>query len=908
MIRRLSFVLVGAALVLLVLHLAGVATLRYFVERELHPALPKGTQIREIHVDPVRGAIEIRGFYLRNEGVSRIRVGRLVADVNASRLFTGQVEVERIALSDAYVLVERRPDGRFDLGLPEFGGADSEPSEGPPPDVVLDEFTIDGLTIDYRDGDLTSQAVVNKLVVGKYSLQSQSQVLPISWDLLWDGQKIEGAVEVVIEADRLEASGTLSTDPLDLERAQRLARLDPQVVGRLGFRGEMGWDGRSAKVDGTLVAPDLKYQLAARTITIDRAESPRFSLALQLEPMLSATLDLTQGVKADEWSWSGDGQRVTGREVVQLGRVTFAEGENATAEDFRLTAAHLSWQDGPRSAEVNDLDAKGRVSQPLRGEGVLPGMDLTAKSGAVRFADESAELSVEVASLDVDRLAMTAPDEGSTRGLVGMLSLGRSRVQLADQSLDIENVSLKTGGRVSTHSQQIDGDLGARGIRVQTPILSHGPLTFTAIEAGGFRLGETNGVAELTVREMALPGGREETGLQVAKINVQQASYDATAGVDIGEVEIDGLQTGVIRDQAGVWQHVMTPPEADRGGTEQGTTEPQTTAGSALPWRVGGLRMTGDNSVTVADALNPDMQPIRYRIASVTVGTLDSQRPGADTPFSLTLQPDRYSEFEIAGKVRPLDDPLFLEAEGHVQGFGLNSVNGLVANDLGHRFLTGQIDDDFTIKIENNRLEMGNQLNLSSLDVEPLPDKEGPPLGTAIALLEDRDGNIKLEVPVSGDLSDPDFRVLAALNPIIMKAVAGAAALAIQPMGSVLLVGTLLADQALKVTFEPALFDPGTTTLNADARGYLQELAAKLKEKPKLGVRLCGVYAASEREKDKKGEYTEDSEELIGRAQQRADAVRDFMKQQGVGDNQLRRCRPSLDPTDTGKPRVDIRF
>jgi hypothetical protein len=302
------------------------------------------------------------------------------------------------------------------------------------------------------------------------------------------------------------------------------------------------------------------------------------------------------------------------------------------------------------------------------------------------------------------------------------------------------------------------------------------------------------------------------------------------------------------------------------------------------------------------------MQALRYQIEKARVGSLDSEQPNVDTPFELLLRPDRYAEFQIEGVVKPLADQLFLDAEGHLYGFGLTSVNGLIANDLGHRFLEGQIDNDFSIKIASDHLDMGNQLSLATLDVEELPDKQGPPLGTAIALLEDRDSNIKLEVPVSGDLTDPDFKVLGALNPIIMKAVAGAAALAIQPLGSVLLVGGVLANQALKVTFDPAVFDAGDLQLNASARDYLDQLSGKLKEKPKLGVRVCGIYAAIERQRNKKGEYTDRPEDLLILAQQRADAVREYLKDRGVGPKQLRNCRPALDPEVDGLPRVDIRF
>ncbi len=192
--------------------------------------------------------------------------------------------------------------------------------------------------------------------------------------------------------------------------------------------------------------------------------------------------------------------------------------------------------------------------------------------------------------------------------------------------------------------------------------------------------------------------------------------------------------------------------------------------------------------------------------------------------------------------------------------------------------------------------------------MEPLEGKGGPPLGTAIALLEDRDGYVKLEVPVEGQLDDPNFRVLAALNPIIMKAVAGTAALAIQPLGSVLLVGSLVADQALKVSFNPALFEAGSTQLDPETQKYLGELAGKLKEKPKLALRICGVVVDAERQKDKKGAYLDTEEQLLEMAQQRADEVRAYMTGQGTGKKQLRSCRPQLDAKPEAKPRVDIRL
>ena len=318
--------------------------------------------------------------------------------------------------------------------------------------------------------------------------------------------------------------------------------------------------------------------------------------------------------------------------------------------------------------------------------------------------------------------------------------------------------------------------------------------------------------------------------------------------------------------------------------------------------------MSGDSYFISGDRTNPAAAPLRNRIDTLQFGEVASARPDADTPFEIAIHPDKYTQFHIKGTVRPVADPMFLDAEGQLGGLDLPRLNGYIENDLGHHFLKGQLDNRFKVKIADNQLNMENFIELHGAQVEALEGKEGPPLGTAIALLEDRDGYVKMDVPVQGQLDDPNFRVLAALNPVIMKAVAGTAALAIQPLGSVLLVGSLVADQALKVTFNPALFEPGSTELDAAAQEYLSELAAKLSEKPKLALRVCGVAVDAERRKDEKGAYLDKPEDLLETAQQRSQAVRAYLLGAGVGEKQLRSCRPSLDPKPEARPRVDIRL
>ena len=105
--------------------------------------------------------------------------------------------------------------------------------------------------------------------------------------------------------------------------------------------------------------------------------------------------------------------------------------------------------------------------------------------------------------------------------------------------------------------------------------------------------------------------------------------------------------------------------------------------------------------------------------------------------------------------MRPFAEPLYLKLEGELDGLELAQINGLVSNDLGHRFLSGQMDNRFDLLIEQQQLTMQNTLQLQDLDVQAIEGKDGPPLQTAVALLEDRNGRFELQVPVACLLEVP---------------------------------------------------------------------------------------------------------------------------------------------------------
>lgn len=908
---RLILTVGGLLLLVLVLHVAGVSMLRYLVEKELHPALPRGTYIGDVHLNLFTGSLKVENFELRNDGEVRMRFNELAVKVSPWRLVAGTLHIQEASLRQAYMRIDRREDGSFDLGLPDFAATDPQsPPDDELPDLRIDQFALERITLEYHDGEFASSAYIDAVNVGPYAILMLQQQVPVAWKLRWDGRRVEGDAEITLDGDEIAAAGGIATELLDIGRAQQLARLAPVAQGEIGYRGTFAWKSPQLELAGRLDAPQLDYVADGQRATLRGAQIPQLHVALQTAPTIDAKLMLPQPIDVAALNWQATGQ---GAEVEMLnlaGEVRFVEGRNVSTKGLVLNAGRLAWSDAARKAELRGVNLKTTLTQALDGEASLPVLSGNVSARGLDYDEKAQALSVRLGDLVIGDLALTADEGQPGRGLSANLLLGAGKVARAGSEADWSALNARLGGRIAD-SVQLTSTLTVNGLKVADPSLPHGPLTLQQVMLDALELGARTGVGSLRLRGVSLPAEQRMTALRIAGVDLDGANYSERSGVALGEIVIDSLQTGVLRDKAGAWRHVMSGGAPGAVPPARKPAKKNTAAAGnngALSWRVAGVRVKGDSHITVADALNPGMQPVRYDMRTITVGALSSGAPERDTPFEITLAPDQYSEFSFKGVARPLATEPYLKAEGHLHGFGLSTVNGLVANDLGHRFLEGQLDDDFTITIDENRLDMANALALAGLQVEEIEGKEGPPLSTAIALLEDRDGNIKLEVPVAGDLSDPEFRVLGALNPIIMKAVAGTAALAIQPLGSVLLVGTLLADQALKVTFEPVVFDVGSTELNAGARKYLGQLANKLADKPKLAVRVCGVVADAERKKNKQGKYADTSAEVLAIAQQRADAARAFLTISGVAKKQLRRCRPSFDAKADAQPRVDIKF
>ena len=154
----------------------------------------------------------------------------------------------------------------------------------------------------------------------------------------------------------------------------------------------------------------------------------------------------------------------------------------------------------------------------------------------------------------------------------------------------------------------------------------------------------------------------------------------------------------------------------------------------------------------------------------------------------------------------------------------------------GHGIERGKLSVDVGYLIEpNGQLTASNNIVLNQLvfgdKVEGAP--ASLPVKLAVALLADRNGVIDINLPVSGSLNDPQFRLAPIVFKLIVNLVAKAITAPFSLLASALGGG---GDELSQVSFAP-----GSARLSPEATGGLDKVVSALLARPALKMTVVGT-------------------------------------------------------------------
>jgi len=215
-----------------------------------------------------------------------------------------------------------------------------------------------------------------------------------------------------------------------------------------------------------------------------------------------------------------------------------------------------------------------------------------------------------------------------------------------------------------------------------------------------------------------------------------------------------------------------------------------------------------------------------------------SSNPNSHAKVELKGKVDRYAPVHIWGETNPLAATTYSDIKMSFKGVELTSATPYSGRFAGYKIEKGKLSVDIDYKIENRQLTAAHKFVIDQLELGERvesPDAIHLPLKIAVALLKDRNGVIDIDLPVTGSLDDPQFRI----GPLIWKAVLNLLTkIATAPFA---LLGHLFGGGEQMNYID---FHPGSAVLDASEHDKLVALVKALKDKEKLELDVPITYSA----------------------------------------------------------------
>ncbi len=214
-----------------------------------------------------------------------------------------------------------------------------------------------------------------------------------------------------------------------------------------------------------------------------------------------------------------------------------------------------------------------------------------------------------------------------------------------------------------------------------------------------------------------------------------------------------------------------------------------------------------------------------------------STEEGAPAGLEFDGTVNEFGSSSVKGKFDPFAPGRQADLNVSFQNVDMTSLTPYTAKFGGYRIASGKLSLDVHYVVEDGQLNSGNRIiidNLTLGDKVESPDAMNLPLKLAVALLKDSDGRIDLDLPVSGDMDDPEFHygklAMKVLGNVLKKLITAPFHFLARLVG------------AEGDDFQYVSFQPGVSDVPPPAQENLARLAGAMEQRPQLTLALHGVY------------------------------------------------------------------
>jgi len=288
------------------------------------------------------------------------------------------------------------------------------------------------------------------------------------------------------------------------------------------------------------------------------------------------------------------------------------------------------------------------------------------------------------------------------------------------------------------------------------------------------------------------------------------------------------LQEILVKEEA----KMEAPPKKETPPPEKKGTESAKEKEPPKNIKIGNITLQGGTIDFSDRSVKPDYSAKLTEIGGRISGLSSEETTMADVELRGKL--GDYAPLEITGKINPLKEDLYVDIKARFKDMELSPTTPYAAKYVGYTVEKGKLSFDLKYLIVKKKLESQNYIFLDHLTLGEKvesPHATKLPVKLAIALLRDRNGEVKLDIPVTGSLDDPKFSVWGIILKIIVNLLAKAATSPFALLGAIFGGGEELSYLE---------FDYGVATIAETNTKKIDTLVKALSDRPALNLDIEG--------------------------------------------------------------------
>ncbi|NQZ25759.1 MAG: DUF748 domain-containing protein [Colwellia sp.] len=335
------------------------------------------------------------------------------------------------------------------------------------------------------------------------------------------------------------------------------------------------------------------------------------------------------------------------------------------------------------------------------------------------------------------------------------------------------------------------------------------------------------------------------------------------------------------------------------------------------------LRFINDNALEFTDfSVDPIYQRTLF-IDTLEVGAISNatEKQQVKTPYTLVGRSNKYANFNLTGYLQPFSAVTSFHVKGDFKEFSLPAISTYLKASTGLEVKTGQLNTALDVTLTGDELD-GNVVVLlqaletglvDSEEAGSLIDQGALPLNMAMGMLKDSDGNVELDVPLSGSTSDPKFGLSSIVTLITKKAIMSATQdyllTTFVPYANIVSFAITAGEFALKLRFDDLDYQEKQIEPDEQQGDYLHDFIALMQDKEDTRVTICAISTPADIDL-KAGVSVSDKADikrLLELGEQREHALKDYLIEQGnIDSSRILFCKPQIDSDEGAMPRIAI--